>query len=132
MGDYERFKFQTLHTIHVQNAAGSKLAQVSIGSEIERVETYEETDSDLPDCPDSRRLVDVHVGYFAYGSAWGSSPGEKPLPKGLDEVVASLKEHEGVWEGEDLVSFTDSRFPEVCTKWIGAQTGYGVAFVSTR
>ena len=131
MGDFEHHVPRTLHTIHVSDAAGRKLAAISIGADVERVESWEHLDGLAePAGPHNREIVDVQRGYFVYGHVWGGSPDPQvPLPAGLDEVVARLKADEGVRCADALLGFDDPGFREACAAWITAETGTQATFV---
>jgi len=151
MGDFVRHTFRTLHTIHAEDAEGTKLAVISISANIHRVESWahleaapRDTDSldgldgpvvpvaPEPAGPHNRRIIDVVEGYTVYGHAWGVSADEdRPLSHGLDEVLAKLEQDEGAPRGEELVGFEDPAFREACAAWIAAETGTKAVFVES-
>ncbi|HBP23048.1 MAG TPA: hypothetical protein DEA08_35410 [Planctomycetes bacterium] len=138
MGDFERHLNRTLHTIHVEDAEGTKVAALTISARIERVESWDHLEGGVdrprePAGPHNRRIVEVPQGYAVYGHEWGGGLDlDASLPAGLDAIVARLKQDEGVRQGEALVGFTDPAFPEACAAWIAAETGTKATFVADR
>ena len=106
MGDFERHLNRTLHTIHVEDAEGTKVAALTISARIERVESWDHLEGGVdrprePAGPHNRRIVEVPQGYAVYGHEWGGGLDlDASLPAGLDAIVARLKQDEGVRQGE--------------------------------
>lgn len=138
MGNFERRVNRTLHTIHVEDAQGQKLATLTISARIERVESWDHLEGGddrprEPAGPHNRRIVEIPRGFLVYGQERGGGfDFDAPLPAGLSEIVARLKQDEGVRQGEALVGFTDPAFPEACAAWIAAETGTKATFVAGR
>lgn len=136
MGDFESHVPRYLHRIQVRDVGGEVRAELVIGAEIERIESWDHLDSDEglpaePAGPHNRRLIEVERGHFVYGTPWGGLPEpNQPLPLGLDEVVTQLKQDEGVRCGGALVGFSNPGFPEACAAWIAAETGGQATFVA--
>lgn len=127
MGDFVRHRFETVHQVLLERG-GEKVGTIRVNAEIHLSESWAHLEGDgsrpaEPAGPHNRRIVAERTGYSVYGTGWGVSI-DDPVPEPIQQLVAGLKEHEGL-EG---IPYSDPRFPEAFAELARATQGLEAIF----